>query len=139
MSVEAAIVEMILESDAVAALIDDRIYPNVIPEEEDLPAIAYSETSGHNTRQTNNSTTGLVRSRFQLTIMTDKNRGGYSVICDIRDAIRAIFIATRNTTSYSDIYIDHIEVSTMDMPKLEPSYTLYGKLIDMVIYYKETT
>ena len=137
MSVEAAIVEMITESAAVTSLIDDRVYPNIIPEDEDLPAIAYTEISGHNTRQTNNSTTGLVRARFQLTIMNNKANGGYSDLCDIRDAIRDLCVATRNTSSYASVYIDHIEVSTIDMPSLEPSTTLYGKIIDMLIYYRE--
>ena len=137
MSVETAIVDMITNSALITSLIDDRVYPNVVPEEESLPAIVYHETSGHNTRQTNNSTTGLVRARFQLTIMSSKAYGGYSAVCDIRDAVRDLCVATRNTSSYGGIFIDHIEVSTMDMPSLEPVYTIYGKLVDMIIYYRE--
>ena len=137
MSVEAAIVELITESASVTSLIDDRIYPNIIPEEESLPAVAYNEISGYNTRQTNDSTTGLVRARYQLTAINDKANGGYSVLCDIRDAIRTLCLATRNATSYGSINIDHIEVSTVDMPSLESSTILYGKVIDLIIYYLE--
>ena len=136
MSVEAAIVSM-LEDDSVVVLLGvGNVWPNVVPQGETLPAVAYSEIVGSDTGYTNSGTTGLTVARFQLTIQ-DQGVRSYDSVCDIRDAIITLVRATRNTT-YASTLIDHIESTSLDLPNLEPETTIYGKIIDMTIYVKES-
>lgn len=136
MSVETAIVAMITASGAVSALVGDRIYPNIIPEGEDLPAIAYHEIWGSSTGYTNSATTLFTTTRLQLTIMNEKGTTGYDDLLEIRDAIITLCRTTRNAT-YDGVVIDHIESTSMDQPNLEPATTIYGKIINLTIYTKE--
>ena len=136
MSVETAIVKMITDSGAVSALIGDNIWPNVIPEGESFPAIAYHLTSGDGTMPTNDGQTGLTTARVQLSIVNEKGTTGYTDLLEIRDAIITLCRSVSNDT-YDSMVIDHIETTSLDLPSLEPATTIYGKIIDMTVYIKD--
>lgn len=133
MSVETAIVEMITNSGAVSALIGDNIWPNIIPEGESFPGIAYSLITGDDTRPTNDGQTGLTIARVQLTVQNEKGTTGYSDLLEIRDAIITLCRGVSRDT-YDSLVIDHIESISLDLPNLEPETTIYGKVIDMTVY-----
>ena len=136
MSVETAIVEMITNSGAVSALIGDNIWPNVVPEGESFPAIAYSLVLGDDTRPTNDGQTGLTIARVQLTIQNEKGTTGYSDLLTIRDAVITLCRGV-SVDTYDSIVFDHIETTSLDLPNLEPATTIYGKVIDMTVYIRD--
>ena len=67
-------------------LVEDRIYPAVIPQEADLPAMAYQRVSANRTPG-HGGTVGLAEGRIQVTISADEYRTAKAVA----EAMREIF------------------------------------------------
>ncbi len=65
MSVEQDFVALLLNDSAVAALVDDRITPDVLPDHTQYPAITYKRISALMVSAMG-ADTGLVRARFQF-------------------------------------------------------------------------
>ncbi len=66
MVIEQAVVKHLEDDAGVAGIVDDRIYPNVIPQDVDLPAIAYQVISRPGL-MCHDGPSGIAWPRFQIT------------------------------------------------------------------------
>jgi hypothetical protein len=82
--IEEAVVARMLADSALAALIDQRLYPLVIPQDVALPAVAYQKidspkTSSHSGRS------DLARSRFQFACLAATYAGAKALASAVVD------------------------------------------------------
>ncbi len=88
MQVEEALYKLLRDNDAVAAIVDDRIYPTILDREVDYPAIAYRHVpSGEHIAGLLGSS-GLKRSRFRIFSTARKVASGYAVSIQLAEAVR---------------------------------------------------
>jgi hypothetical protein len=83
MILEEAIYYRMANYDDLEDLIGTRIYPGAIPQDAELPAIAYQRID-HETWLTHGGPSGLARSVVQITIAAEE----YSDLKDVSDAVR---------------------------------------------------
>ena len=92
--IEEALVALLETDAAVAALVDDRIYPIVAPAGVDLPAIVYQRISGPRA-ETMAGPSGLAWPRFQFGCIG----GSFSEAVSVADAVRQALDGYRGTVS----------------------------------------
>lgn len=85
MEIEAALYAELAADSSVSALVSSRIYPVLIPQDVDMPAIAYQRISGP--RDYSHQGAGLVSARFQITCQATSYSGAKSLAAAVRDAL----------------------------------------------------
>ena len=83
MYIEAALYYHLTNDTDVKALISARAYPNVIPQDADLPALAYQEISRPG-GMAHDGATGIAWPRFQITGQADT----YTEVVDLLNKVR---------------------------------------------------
>ena len=83
MYIEAALYYHLVNDTDVKALISARAYPNVIPQDVGLPALAYQEISRPGA-MAHDGPTGIAWPRFQITAQADT----YSEVVDLINKVR---------------------------------------------------
>lgn len=86
MSIETGLYSKLAGTAGVAALVGTRIYPQVVPQEQDLPALAYQRISGA-PRYTHSGDAGLTRARFQITCLAATYAGVKALAAVVRAAL----------------------------------------------------
>ncbi len=87
-TIEEAVYSRLTDDGAVAAQVGTRVYPLVIPQDVDLPAIAYQVISSE-AKWSHSGPSGLTQTRVQLTIVADD----YATAKATDQAVRAAFNA----------------------------------------------
>lgn len=87
--IEAVLYAKLIADSGLSALIGTRVYPNVIPQNATLPAIAYQRIS---TRQTvsHSGPSNLYRPRFQFTAVSTTYANVKAVAGALRDALNGL-------------------------------------------------
>jgi len=83
---EAGLYAALTGAARVAGLVSERVYPEVIPQEATLPAMAYQRVSGLRGHY-HGGGLGLARGRIQLTIVAET----YSEAKEVAGAVRDLF------------------------------------------------
>ena len=81
---EAGVYAHLSNADRVAGLVSTRIYPEVIPQTAELPAMAYQRVSGPRDHY-HNGAAGMARARIQLTIVAETYTAAKGVAAAVRD------------------------------------------------------
>jgi len=138
MSVETALVKLLIDDSDVNTLVGSRIYPNYVPQGVTLPAITYQEISGvRDTHMTGAS--GLVQARFQIncwckTYPDSRTLANYIRIAlspatdDYPKTVVGTYISAimlLNENDVPSIYGDNEEKSG------------FGKMLDFSVWFKE--
>lgn len=84
MTIEAGIYAYLIANSGVFALVGTRIYPQVIPQDAEMPAMAYQRISGPRDHS-HSGPSGLVVARMQLTCMAASYDGAKA----LGEAVRA--------------------------------------------------
>ena len=86
MNIEEALYSCLTSDAGVAALVSTRIYPNVVPQDIALPAVAYQRIS--TTRvMAHDGPTGVANARFQFTVSASTYSSARNVANAIRTAL----------------------------------------------------
>lgn len=135
-SIESAIKAILTGDVTVAAIVDDRVYPNIIPQNEISPSLTYQQISGPRDH-TMDGPSGLVDARYQINCFTPV----YSETDTLAESVRLAmdgFSATVNT-----VQIDSIELlNENDLPEVDEesdAITMFGKRMDFMIRFVEVT
>lgn len=133
-TIEAALVYILVNDIAVNMLVSTRIYPNVIPQDADMPAITYQQISGPRVHDMDGAV-GMVKARFQFTCWAEN----YDKAKEIAGAVRLAIDGYSGTVLQT--VIDGIHLGNEgDMPEMMPGadeLSRYGKYLDFVIWFKE--
>lgn len=93
MSIETVMVARLVGYSGLSALVGSRIYPNVMPQNVDFPAISYRRVS--TTRESAmGSDTGIARARFQV----DSYAKNYDEVRPVAEKVRAALQRWRNSS-----------------------------------------
>ena len=134
--IEKALFAHLIADSTVVGLVEKRIYPNMVPQSAAMPAITYQQISGVRDHVMAGAV-GLVKSRYQINCWA----ASYSGAKDVSEAVR------KQLDGYSGT-IDSCEISCImldnenDIPQVSPGsekLTRYGKYLDFIIWYKEST
>lgn len=83
MSIEAGLYAALIAADRVAGLVGDRVYPEAIPQEAALPAIAYQRVAGASVDGIGGGT-GIANATIQVTITASEYRTAKEIAGVIR-------------------------------------------------------
>jgi len=106
-TVEAALVARLTGDAGVTALVGSRVYPQVVPQDAAMPALAYQRIS-ETPEYSHTGFSSLSRTRFQITIEAD-------TMASVKAVAQAVRIALRGVTwSFGavDVFASFIESST---------------------------
>lgn len=92
MTIEEGLYELLTMDTAVAALVGTRIYPLLVPQDADLPAMAYQRISGPRDH-THSGASGLAMARMQLTYLASS----YAAVKALAEAVRAALDGLRGS------------------------------------------
>jgi len=81
-----ALVDYLLGQPGIAALTAKRIYPDYFPQDEQLPAIAYT-LEDDSSQQTQQGPSGMREAIYQINIWADTRREVMAVACEVRSAL----------------------------------------------------
>lgn len=130
----------LLSYSTVTDLVSTRIYPDVMPQGAELPAIAYYKISTLR-EHTLLDCTRLAHSRIQVDCFAEKSNGGREMANDIAHAIRSSGIcAFRGTVE--GIAIQAVEIDTGDSYDNDPptdgnQQHRYITSFDFMVHYLE--
>lgn len=126
MAVEEDIFSFLTGNSAVAALVGRRVYPLTIPQDEDLPAVAYRRVDTPRI-YSHDGYSGLARPRFQF----DCVGTSYASASQVATAVRVAFAGWR--AAFRGVAMAQNEV---DVPWLEQT-DRYQVSVDVIIWHNE--
>jgi hypothetical protein len=120
----------ILSTDATTkALVGTRIYPNVVPQDATLPAIAYQRISGSRV-QSHGGPSNLARPRFQFTCLAVNYSGARAVANAVRQALDGY----KNTAASVYVQAGHIQT---DFDSFADGENLHAVRVDFYLWHTE--
>lgn len=133
----AVLYKTLTTDETLAGTIDDRLFPNVIPVEEALPAIAY-QLMDEEEEETHQGPAGILREEYQFTIQDATHDGAITVESGLCMAIenmagQIILTAGAGSTAYKVARVKRL--SKTDGYNL--SGETYTRRIRYEIQYKE--
>jgi hypothetical protein len=138
MSIEMALVSLLINDADVNAKVGDRIFPVYVPEDKSLPAITYQEISGPRDAVMSGAS-GLVNARFQINCWTKKYRGAR----ELADLVR-IALSPQNDEYPKDVEGVNIQaimlLSENDVPRIHAEneeLSGHGKMLDFSVWFRE--
>jgi len=132
--IEHAIWDVLALDSTVSGLVSRRIYPEIIPQNTSLPAIAYSQIAGPRQHDLT-ATSTMVPSRWQLTVVAET----YAELRGLSDAIRGALDNLTNVAGSVVIQCAHF-IDENDLTNIVPGtdkLRRYSKAIDFYINYNE--
>jgi hypothetical protein len=138
MSIEKALVSLLINDTDVSGKVGSRIFPIFVPAGQSLPSITYQEISGVRD-STMKGASGLVNARFQINCWTKT----YREARELADLVR-VALAPKN-----DIYPDTVEgvnisaimlLNENDVPSVhsdDEEMSGHGKMLDFSVWFKE--
>ena len=133
-TVEAALPSILINDTAVNMLVGDGIYPNIIPQGADIPAITYQQISGprvHDMQGPN----GMVKARWQINCWA----ADYAKAKELAGAVRLVLDGYSGTALQTVIDVIHL-INEGDMPEMAPGtdeLARYGKYLDFIVWFRE--
>lgn len=124
--VEQAIFTQLRDFAALDALISDRAYPNVLPEQATLPAVVYSRISATREHNFGNGNPPVATARFQFDCFGSTYLSAVNVGEQVRKALMGLM------TSGYDVIIDN------DMDDWDPESKRYRRIVDVLITHGES-
>jgi hypothetical protein len=130
MSLETDLWTLLMSAPAVAALAETRLYPLMIPQDQDLPALAYQLISAPGIYSHETGDIGLIRARMQITGQAATYDTLYSLLAAVRAAVTG-YKGTVGDTDFHAIFVDNQRTEWAET-FLRPT----GRL-DLVLWYRE--
>lgn len=133
-TIETALYAIIIGDATVYSLIETRVYPNIIPQGADMPAVTYQQISGVRDHAFSGPN-GLVSARFQINCWSDS----YSEARQLSEAVRKLldgYSGTVNTREIQSIMLEN----EGDMPQISAGKDVlrrFGKRLDFIVWFKE--
>lgn len=127
---EEAVYSRLSGNVAVAALVSTRIYPNKIPQEATLPAIAYQRISARRVKA-HAAPTGLARVRVQVTCVARS----YSEVKGLAAAVRTAMQGVMGTVGGVGVQGSWLET---DADEYGDAETLHSVRQDFMIWHTES-
>lgn len=93
--IEAAVYSILTADSTLAALVGTRVYPNVVPQDVALPAVAYQRISTSRVYSHSPGVSQLARPRFQFTSVANS----YSDVKAVANAVRGALDAYGGTAA----------------------------------------
>ena len=135
-TIETALWAILIGDATVAGLVGTRVYPNLVPQGADMPAVTYEQITGPR-EHVMTQTLGIAKSIFQINCWSSS----YSETKALAEAVRnelSDFTGTVNTREIKQATIEN----EGDMPRVSTdieSMRRYGKHLDLEICYAEAT
>lgn len=129
MTIEEALYSYLSTYAGLTASVGTRIYPNVIPSDASLPAVAYQRISTARVRS-HEGPSNLSHTRIQFTCVADS----YSAVKSVADQIRAALDGYRGTMS--TLRVDGVSIENEIADYVETS-DLYIQRLDALIWHYE--
>jgi hypothetical protein len=127
---EEAVYSRLSGNVAVAALVSTRIYPNKIPQEAALPAVAYQRISARRVKA-HAAPTGLARVRVQVTCVARS----YSEVKGLAAAVRTAMQGVMGTVGGVGVQGSWLET---DADEYGDAETLHSVRQDFMIWHTES-
>lgn len=133
-TIEAAIFDVLRLNSTVNALVSERIYPQIVPQNTSVPAIVYIQVSGIR-NHTLSGTDDMVYSRWQFTVIADT----YAQLRNLSDAVRTALDNLDNTVGSVVVQCGHFidESDGIDTTAGVDVLRRYTKIIEGYIWYNE--
>ena len=132
MKIEEALYAHLKAHTGLSSLVGTRIYPLVLPQNPALPAVTYQKISRAGERVMNNSTTLVVRTRFQISCWATSYSNAKDVAEQVKLALQdysglmggagGVQVLDVNVVGEQDIY--------------EPDTGIYHLPVDVMIYHQ---
>ena len=132
--IEQALYTLMAADNTIAATVGARIYPVVVPQDADLPALVYQRISSVRDH-THDATTGLAHPRIQVTAIATT----YNAAKTLANAVRTLLDNYKGPTS-DGVVIDAILFQNeMDVFNLAGDQRLntFGVMVDFVVWHHE--
>ena len=130
MAIEQAIYSILKNNKPVAAIISTRIFPNLIPQGQNLPAVVYQRISGSGDRDTNGAL-NLYWPTFQFTCSADT----FATMVILANAVKTAlegFTGTKASVTLSNIEL----IDEGDMPNLSDVKNVFMRRLDFKFWFK---
>jgi hypothetical protein len=134
--IEKAIYSLLSNDANVSGLVSTRIYPNEIPQGQDMPAIVYEQTAGDR-EHTMAGPIGMVNAGYVITCWSET----YAVARQLADYVRIVLDGHSGTTGTQVVYVIFLE-NEMDNPaRIADLQALkrYSKQLQFTVWFKEAT
>lgn len=129
MTVEASLYTRLSTWPALLALVSDRVYPMILPQNCTLPAVTYQRIASQPRVLAMGTDPGMARPRFQITAWAVDFDTARAVI----DVCRLALERWRSSgSSIDDGYV------VMELDNYDPETLEYSSIIDVLIAHRET-
>lgn len=130
MSIESVIYDRLTGYSGLSALVSNRVYPNVAPQNVTVPFVTYRRVSAE--RQSGfGEDIGIVTSRFQF----DMYATAYSAVRAIAEQVRGALQRYRASATSPEV-LDTFIVNELESFEAEPTL-LHRAVTDIQIHYRE--
>ena len=123
MTLETAVYSELRSHAGLSALIDDRVYPRQIPQDQQLPAIAYFRASTGDNSTLACGDSDLVTARIQIDVVSESYLEAKSVAKQVRKAM-----------SDASLF-KSVKQQDKDMPGMNPDY--HSVMLEFNVWFKE--
>lgn len=132
-TVEATLRNVLVNDVFLNMLIGTSIYPNIVPQGADIPAITYQQISGPRLHDMQGAV-GMCKARYQINCWA----ASYAAAKELAEAVR---LTLDGYSSEGTIKVIHL-ANEGDLPKTLPGLdqlTRYGKRLDFFVWFTEAT
>ncbi len=123
MSLESAIYSTLTAHGGVSGFVGDRVYPRQIPQDKQLPAIAYLRVSSRDLSTLDSGDNCTESVRLQLDIVSTSYEEARDISREVRDAMN-------NASAFSSV-----KQQDKDMPGQNPDY--HRVMLEFNVWYKQ--
>lgn len=122
-------------SDAtITAVVDLRVYPDILPQDTTLPAITYQQIGGFR-GQVMDGVDGMVNARYQINCWDDTYEGA-RYLANVVNAVLNSFSGVVGTVKIFSMVFE-LEGDILNMSENTEVTKTYGKRLDFRIWFKE--
>lgn len=135
MMLEEALYDYITSDNTVAGIIGTRLYPAVLPEGVDMPAMAYQRISRDGI-MAHDGPTGLAQVRIQLTMQAQS----YLTLRTLADAMRVLLDGIRQEIGGEDgvmVHESYVDNDYGSFAELSDAAGRFTNRMDIIMLYEE--
>lgn len=135
MMLEEALFIFLTDDNTVAGIIGTRLYPAVLPEGGDLPAMAYQRIS-RDGMNAHDGPTGLATVRIQFTLQAQS----YLDLRTLADAVRVLFDGKRQTIGGEDgvmVHESYVDNDFGSFAELSDAAGRFTDRMDIILLHEE--
>jgi len=130
-TIETSLYSILSGDGDVTDKVSTRIYPVLIPQKADMPAIAFQQISADR-EYTMAGEVGMTSITYQVSCFADS----YSESRELADVVRIALSDYSGTVNGRYIYTIFIQ-GEGDIPNISPEFKRYGKRLDFEVWFKE--